>query len=691
MNHRLARRDLLRLTAGSLLLPTTVMLPEAARAQTTSPAGQTPLNRFPRVVQEFLVREVRKAEREASERKLAISGPEQAEQYVRDVREKIRASFGPFPEKTPLNARITGRLERDGYRVEKVIYESRPRFLVTANLYVPEEPGPFPAVLGLCGHSANGKAAEPYQSFAQGLARLGFVCLIIDPIGQGERLQFPADDPHKSRYGHGVREHLQGGNQQYLVGEFFGAWRAWDAIRGIDYLLERPEVDSQHLGVTGNSGGGTMTTWMCGLDERITMAAPGCFVTTFRRNLENELPADTEQCPPKAIALGLDHDDFLAAMAPRPVAILAQRYDYFDLRGAQEAYRRLKHLYRQLDAEENVRLFVGPQGHGFSIHLREEMYRLFCKAAGRPIPQREPDLILEKDEDLWCTPQGQVALEESKPMMAFTAELAKTLAQNRGTPSSEELPAAMSELLQLPERPSRPPAYRILRPYARRGYPKPHATAYAVETEHGILAITTRLNEEPLYAPPPETRGPALLYVAHRSADTELRSEPLIKELLETHPDATLYACDVRGIGETQPVAANENSFLTAYGSDYMHSAYALMLGRPYLGQKTYDVLRVLDWIASHQHGAIHLIGRGWGALAAALAGVLHESVTQVTLKNALSSYEEVATAEDYSWPLATLPPNILARFDLPDVYRALEAKQLRQIEPWGAEDGMRA
>src|SRR4029077_7097729 len=193
---------------------------------------------------------------------------------------------------------------------------------------------------------------------------LGYVALIHDPIGQGERLQY-INDNLKPRHGIGVSEHLYAGNQQYLVGEFFGAWEAWDGIRALDYLLTRKEVDPNHVGITGNSGGGTLSTWLIGLDRRWTMGAPACFPTTMRRNLENELPQDTEQCPPRAIALGLDHADFLAAMAPKPVVILAKEKDYFDVRGAEEAYARLKRLYGLLGAEANVKLFVGPTGHGY--------------------------------------------------------------------------------------------------------------------------------------------------------------------------------------------------------------------------------------------------------------------------------------------------------------------------------------
>src|SRR5690606_5575347 len=129
-----------------------------------------------------------------------------AEAYVQSVQERIRASFGPEPERTPLKARVTRTVERDAYRIEMVVFESRPGFLVTGNLYVPTgRDGRLPGVVGVCGHSANGKAAEAYQSFAQGLARLGYVVFLIDPAGQGERFQYL--DGAKARYGPGVSEH----------------------------------------------------------------------------------------------------------------------------------------------------------------------------------------------------------------------------------------------------------------------------------------------------------------------------------------------------------------------------------------------------------------------------------------------------------------------------------------------------
>jgi dienelactone hydrolase len=692
----LSRRDLARAIGAGVVavaLPATAAVAAEGRPATRSAPSAAPgksiepLNRFPRMVQEYFVHVVRQIESTGMAWRAALKTKEDAERYVEDVRKRVALAFGPLPEKTPLNPKITGVVERDTYRIEKVIFESRPGFFVTSNLYIPKGAGKKPGVVGTCGHSADGKANETYQSFAQGLARLGYVALIYDPIGQGERLQYP-NDALKSRVGVGVAEHLLAGNQQFLVDEFLGTWRAWDGIRALDYLLTRDEVDPKHVGVTGNSGGGTLTTWLCGLERRWTMAAPSCFVTTFRRNMENELPADTEQCPPRTLALGLDHADFLIAMAPKPVQIMSQEKDYFDRRGAEEANGRMRQTYALLGAEENAGLFVGPRPHGYHIENREAMYRWFNKFTGVSKEEHEPQLTIEKEQTLWCTPRGQVGPDlNSRSVMSFTAERSKQLAKQRKPLDGGALRVAVAETLKLPPpQPVDAPDYRILRPIKSRGYPKKFFTTYAVETEPGIQAIVYRLGDEQLMSRPTQGIDKAILYVSHQSSDAELRSEPLVKELIAGDPEAAFYACDVRGIGESQPDTCGENSFLTPYGSDYFYAIHSIMLDRPYPGRRTHDLLRVLEWLAAQGHREVHLAARGWGAIPGTFAALLSPVVTRVTLKNALTSYTALAETEQYTWPLSSMVLGALKRFDLPDCYRVLEAtKKLKQVEPWGA------
>lgn len=652
----------------------------ASAARTPSFA---PLNRFPRMVQEFFVARENALHRQRLERLAALKTKRDAETYVRTIRQRIRESFGPFPEKTPLNARVTKVVERDTYKIENVLFESRPGFLVSANLYIPKgRRFPLPGVVGSCGHSANGKAIDTYQSFCQGLARLGYVVLIFDPIGQGERMQY-VDANWKPIRGTGTAEHNYAGIQQVLVDERFCTWRAWDAIRALDYLVTREEVDRRHLGITGNSGGGTMTTWLCGLDDRWTMAAPSCFVTELRRNMENELGADMEQIPPRALALGLDHEDFLAALAPKPVIILAKEKDYFDARGNEAAYERLKRLYRLLGAEDNVSYFIGPTYHGYSQENREAMYRWFNRCTGISDATTEPALVLEKDETLWCAPHGQVAALRSKPIHDFTREKSKSLSSTRPRLDAAALERTVAHTLRLPER-SGVPEFRILRPLPDRKYPMRHALPYMVETDRGVHALVYRLTREPLLSRPPRESRKAILYVSDESADAELRSEPLVRELIESDPAAAFHSCDVRGVGESTPQTTSLNN-RDEYNTDYFYSSHALLIDYPYVGQRTFDVLRVLDWLAAWGYDQVHLAARGQGAVPATFAALLSPHVTRVTLKQPPASYAEIAESPDYNWPLSALPPGVLAGFDLPDCYRVLKAKDLRLLDPLGA------
>ena len=688
------RRDFLKFTGltslgilsngiGNITTANAATLAVELPGKAAMPDELVSFNRFPRMVHDYFVENVREIEQSGEKRRASLKTKADAEAYVRDVRKKISEAFGPWPEKTPLNAKVTGILERDSYNIEKLIFESRPGFPVTASLYIPKgRKFPLPAVVGTCGHSDPGKGTVAYQSFAQGLARQGYIVLLFDPIGQGERIQYLSKEL-KSRYKPGVSEHIYSGNQLFLTGENIASWFTWDGIRAVDYLLTRKEVDPKHIGVTGNSGGGTQTTWLCSVDERITMAAPSCFVITFRRNLENENPADTEQCPPEVLGYGLDHSDFIAAMAPKPVMILSQEKDFFDARGAEESYERLKKLYKLLGAEQNIQLFVGSEYHGYSQANREAMYGFFNKVTGIGTGQIEPALVMEKDESLWCTPKGQVGAENVNTVFSLSSQLARTQKTKRRKLNGEELKKAVTDVLKLQEVNS-VPDYRIILKSSSRAYQKKHSTTYAIETEPNLSTIVYRLNEEPLYSRPPKGFKRAVLYVSHLSADAELRDEPLVREILQKEGNAAIFAMDVRGVGESKPNTCGD-TFDMPYGNDYFYAIHSLMLNKPYLGQKTHDVLSILSWLKSTGHDEVHLVAKGRGAFPATFAALFSTTVKQITLKNALTSYSDIAESEEYNWSLATMLPDVIRRFDLPDCYAALFSKGLRQIDPWNA------
>jgi hypothetical protein len=207
----------------------------------------------------------------------AVKSVAEAERRKQQVRQKILALIGGLPDYTgPLNARVTGRVEKRGYTIEHVIFESLPRFYVTANFYRPNQPGRHPAVLISLGHWDDGKVAE--QLTAANLALKGFVALAYDGIGQGERIQAYDRRVGETLGGWSTELHLQAGAPSLLIGDSFARYQIWDSKRALDYLVSRPEVDPERIGCTGCSGDGAITTYIAALDPRVKAAAPACSI-----------------------------------------------------------------------------------------------------------------------------------------------------------------------------------------------------------------------------------------------------------------------------------------------------------------------------------------------------------------------------------------------------------------------------
>jgi dienelactone hydrolase len=633
-------------------------------------------NGYGHMLLDHTVNQVREIRQDRAKRLASVRTHKQALVYQEQVLEAIDKAYRPWPRKTPLNARVVDIVIRQYYNIEKVIFESRSGCLVTGHLYVPHKlNGLAPGVIGSCGHSANGKLSDAYQSFCQRLARNGFVTFIFDPFNQGERDQY-YDLKERESVRSCTHAHNMMGKQLEVIGEWFGAWRAWDGIRALDYLLTRPEVDPNNIGLTGNSGGGTMASWIWAVEKRFTMAAPSCFITTFLANLENELPADSEQYPPGVIGAGLEMADFLIARAPAPAMLLGQTYCFFDRRGLKEAYSEIQRFYDLIGApKKNTDLFIGPQGHGYSWHNQEAMVRFFCNHTNkkRVIKVTKPEDL--SPELLNVTPKGEVIPEGAIPIYDQIAQKANTMALKRKRLSKPQLINRIKSLLTLPARRDTP-HYRCLRAVTEGDT---RLARYAIETEANIRAIMRKRLTIPAQSHTLDVEPEIHLYLPHVSSEQDLLEDALAKSLKKQHP---LYALDVRGLGES--LTSDHRGIFAPYGNDYMCNGYGLLLGESFLGRRIHDLLRTIDLLVSEGAKKVHLYGRGQGAIHALFAGVVHEKVVSVTLKNSPLSYHAWTQEPLVDWPAANIPRGVLKTFDLPDLIQSLDSK-IFLIQPWGA------
>ncbi|QIL75123.1 alpha/beta hydrolase family protein [Hymenobacter sp. HDW8] len=373
--------------------------------------------------------------------------------YQDTVRARYRRLLGPLPARTPLKAHVGGKIERAGYLVEKIIYESTPRHHVTANLYVPKGKGKWPAVLLFCGHEATAKATESYQKTAILFAQNGFVVLVIDPISQGERYQL-TDATGKPLTRGGTTEHTLLNGGAALVGTSVPAAQLWDNVRGLDYLLTRREVDPDRIGCIGNSGGATQTAYFIGYDPRVKVAALCSYVASGERNLELTGPADGCVQIPGAGQAGLDIAEWPIMFAPKPLLLLAGRYDFIDYASIQTAYHELKQVYTELEKPSRVNLFTYDDGHGISKPKREvavAWFRRWLRDDGQLVP--ENNLATLSAEQLNCTATGQVntAFPKESTLSEQYLGQAQELASRRQPLTYASLTAAIRHVLALPE------------------------------------------------------------------------------------------------------------------------------------------------------------------------------------------------------------------------------------------------
>lgn len=652
----------MRIAASAVMLTVLLLFPAVARA--ADPADKP----SPRMLADYLKGEAQKHFEARRAEVAKLKTPEEIEKRQQRLKAWFIESLGGFPEKTPLNAQTVGKDQRDGYRVEKVIYESRPQHHVTATLYLPDGKGPFPGVLMPIGHSNNGKAAEYIQRGAILLVKNGLAVLSYDPIGQGERRQL-LDRQGKPAIPSSTSEHTLVGVGALLVGQNTATYRIWDGIRSLDYLVSRPEIDPKRIGCTGCSGGGTETSYLMALDERILAAAPSCFVTSLERLFATLGPQDAEQNITGQVAAGLEHADYLNLRAPRPTLICAATRDFFDIQGTWTTFREAKRTYGLLGYSERVDLVESDSGHGFPRSQRVAALRFFRRwLLAKDDAPTEQDFAVVKDAELQCTRTGQV-LEDFKGKSAFqlNAERAEQLAARRADrwkgEKKEDLLKDVARLIgiNLPV-----PAARLEKSLDSLGLGR------IITTAPGIYVAG-------LIMPPEQGKrksGPLVIYL--NGTDREVDpAQPRLRELLAE--GSIVVTLDLRGLGGSSPGKAKGPSH---FGVDFTESYLALHLNRPLLGQRVRDVLAVVEYMAKESPEGFTLIGAGKTGPIALHAGALEPRIKSVILEGSLANWTSVVQTPISYDQLTNVVPGALAVYDLPELAATLAPRPLTIRQP---------
>jgi len=608
-----------------------------------------------------------------------LTDPQSILVHEKELREKFLASIGGLPERTPLNAHVTGTLQRPGFIVEKVIFESQPRFYVTAALFLPDPekfPGSRPGVLVSCGHYAPTKSHDEYQSMGALLALNGMVALVFDPIEQDERLQ-SVDASGHSRFW-GTSSHALDDIQAIPLGQSVARYFIWDGMRGIDYLQTRPEVDSSRIGITGNSGGGTQAAYLFALDDRIKVAALSCYIQNLAAQIRSSM-GEGEQNIFGELAFGLDHADFILMRAPAPVKLLAATHDFFNINATWETFRYIKRAYTSLGYSERAAILENDAGHNYNRTQREGAARWLARwLLGNDEPISEPPLKLFTEEEMRCTPRGQVMLipgaRSIHDLLRESADQAAVTRKHRWAEmSSTERHAAVRHIAGFPALGALPPD-NWTKVWERLGPNQSHLTAWRVRTADGALAIPALWIE-----PAQFSNQPAILFLSSQGIQAEMTPGGHLDGLART--GRRILAIDVRGTGETRQ--NNQAGLTAAVGRDYWDLYSAYMLGRTYTGMQAGDILTaVLELQRRNDNDPIDLMTFGdVGVPALHVAFAEPDCFHQVILEGMIKSWDGVVRADRTYGQFMQVVHGALRTYDLPDLATALGSK-LTQPSP---------
>ena len=687
------RRDFVK-QAG--VLPLAMGLPSRGIATAMAGDAQSPPARLysemmPDMLVAYITQKVNAAAADWDQRRSQIRTADQIEARNRSVREKCIEMIHGLPERNPLNAATIKVLERDGYKIENVMYESQPDFWVPANLYVPTTGGgPYPGIISPCGHYPLARMQPDYQCAYFNLVKNGFVVLAYDPIGQGERRQFWNPMTNVNEIGGPVTwEHSLPGQLLLLLGEDLTHYRVRDGMRAVDYLLTRPEVDHTKIGCAGHSGGGTLTKFITVMDARIQCAVIN------EGGTENEWPihipmfeplgtGDTEQhLFPRGI-YGIDNVDLHVAIAPRPSLVTIEHYSgRFD-----DAVEAIRARYKELGAADKFDTVTADDPHAWTFKLRNANSDWFSRwFYNRKGLGAEPPFTPEPPENLYCTVTGSLRYSrQGQTIYSLILRKQATLPPERRAPTSlgelqfyrDALGKQIRGIIRYPQS-NQPLDPRPDETTPRKGY---QIEKLEFLSEPGIYIPAW------VYTPNSVLQNQtAILYVGDTERDEDGMEFGIIEQLtLRGH---RVVCVDVRGIGDTTPPhGADESGEFSQVDNPECAITYmAWEIDRDFFGMRVFDVVRSIDYVLSRPDvdpSGLVIVGRGAGALWSLYAAALDTRVCALVMDGGLLSYRALTSVDRYLTESSLFIRDVLTRFDLPEVAAAVADRPLTIISPRG-------
>lgn len=611
--------------------------------------------------------------REGDSARDSISSIELLEAHRSEMRRLFIESIGGLPAfDTPLNPRIAGIVGGKGFKIEKIIFESRPGAFVTANLYIPDGlTAPSGAVQFLCGHHIMAKHQPEYQRVCQFLARAGLIVLAQDPIGQGERHSYWDKNVGANTVGCCCPEHDYAGGQSLALGDSIARYFLHDAMRGIDYLCTRPEVDPNRIGVTGNSGGGTQTSLVMMCDPRIAAAAPATFIMNRETYMYSGGAQDAEQIWPAMTASGWDHEDILIMMAPKPVKVLAVKYDFFPIDGTRRTVSRASRLWELYGKPENISLTEDSSTHWYTDVLATAAAEFFSEHLnGTKNTPKASDITAIEPSRLWCTDTGQVQGEISGARFVYEENCDK-LTQLEAKRVSVDIDVRKQDAirwLKAAVYKDRQTCDTCLRIYVTETFQDYQVEMAVWWSQPGVM------NQGFLFKRISDIGKKLPVIVAVWDGGTTQ---------LETHADwlqkvtgegKAVLVLDTTGVGGLEPYTLNNQPANEFYGVIHKFNDDLLWLGDSIAALRIFDVTRCLDAISDWpglDSSEVTLFGHGKHSVYAQLAYALGLGYKELVLEeDYFASYAKWVRERHYNdFDIRSIIlPGILQHTDLPEI-----------------------